>query len=92
MSFDALDTCDGGLNFHVHKKSGARTALQHDGARLEGVYDGLHDGLEQAVKRGVVRPVPQRHVHAVVLAVLLQQACGRQRQADPFERVVRRPS
>jgi hypothetical protein len=51
-----------------------RTALQHHGARLEGVHDALHDGLEQAVEGGVVRPIPQRHIHAVVLAVLLRVA------------------
>ena len=50
------------------------TALQHHGARLEGIHDALHDGLEQAVEGGVVRPIPQRHIHAVVLAVLLQIA------------------
>lgn len=58
----------------------APTALQHHGARLEGVHDALHDGLEQAVEGGVVRPISQRHIHAVVLAVLLRM--GQNVQSD----------
>ena len=54
-----------------HWKAQARTALQHDGARLEDLHDARHDGLEEAVERRVVRAVAHRHIDRVIPPVAL---------------------
>ena len=56
------------LGLWVSLQAPELTALQHNGAWLEGLHNFLHDGLEERVKGVVGCPVLQGNVDGIVLA------------------------